>query len=199
MSSRACPAPPVLMDHQPYVALPEARALNKRAAGMHNRGEYAGALPLFEQVLVMVQTAHATAATPQTILDVVYAMLQLGQTKREHGDLPGAQNVLEQAVALAEPPPVGPRHPRLALALRDLGRVLHQRGQHDEADATLQRALAMQEQLLGPDHDDVSVMLTFMGESACITQGNYRRAKGLLKRAVAIAEVHVVPDRLPDN
>ncbi len=113
MSSRACPslpAPPVLMDHQPCVALPEARALANRAVGMHNRGDYAGALPLFEQVLVTVQTAHATAATPQTILGVMYAMCKLGDTKHRLGDLPGAQAVLEQAVALAEPPPVGPRH-----------------------------------------------------------------------------------------
>jgi tetratricopeptide (TPR) repeat protein len=56
----------------------------------------------------------------------------------------------------------------------------------------------MQEQLLGPDHDDVSMTLTRMGES-CIDQGNYRRAKGLLKRAVAIAELHVVPNQYPDK
>jgi tetratricopeptide (TPR) repeat protein len=198
MSSRACPAPPVLMDHQPYVALPEARALDNKATDVRNCGDYTGSLPLFQQVLLMVQTAHATAATPQTILDVVFAMWKLGETKRALGDLPGAQAVLEQAVALAEPPPVGPRHPRLAQALRDLGRVLRQRGRYDEADATLQRALTMQEQLLGPDHGDVSPTLTIMGES-CLDQGNFRRAKGLLKRAVAIAEVHVVPDRYPDK
>ena len=37
-----------------------------------------------------------------------------------------------------------------------------------------------------------------MGES-CKDQGNFRRAKGLLKRAVAIAELHVVPDRFSDK
>jgi hypothetical protein len=71
MASRACPAPPVLMDHQPYAALPEARALAIRALDMYNRGDATGALPLFQQVLVMVQTAHASTATPQSILDVV--------------------------------------------------------------------------------------------------------------------------------
>ncbi len=50
------------MDHQPY-ALPEALALDKCAVDMFNRGDYAAALPLFQQVLVMMQTAHATAAT----------------------------------------------------------------------------------------------------------------------------------------
>jgi tetratricopeptide (TPR) repeat protein len=184
------------MHHQPYVALPDARALDIRAASLLNRGEYADVLPLYQQVLVLAQTAHTAAPTPQTTLDVVFAMWQVGTNQRELGDLPGAQAVLQQAVALAEPPPVGPDHPRLAQALGDLGRVLEERGRYDEADATLQRALTMQEQLLGPEHEDVSDTLTQMGAS-CSAQGNYRRAKGLLKRAVAIAELHVVPDQLP--
>ena len=71
------------MDHQPCVALPDARVLNNCAATMHNRGEYASALPLREQVLVLSQTAHTASPTPQTILDVVYAMCELGQTKRQ--------------------------------------------------------------------------------------------------------------------
>jgi tetratricopeptide (TPR) repeat protein len=187
------------MHHLPYVMLPDARALHMRAMAMYNRGEDADALSLFKQVLVFAQTAHsAQSAAPQTILDVVFAMLQVGTMQRELGDLPGAQDVLQQAVALAEPPPVGPDHPRLAQALKDLGRVLYERGRYDEADATLQRALTMQEQLLGPEHEDVSETLTQMGAS-CIKQGNLRRAKGLLKRAVAIGELHVVPNRLPDQ
>jgi len=183
------------MEPQPFADLPEARALHDRAVATSSRGEYASALPLQEQVLVLSQTAHASP-TPQTILDVVFAMSELGKTKRSLGDLPGAQAVLQQAVALAEPPPVGPVHPRLALALQDLGRVLQKRGRYDEADATLQRALTMQEQMLGPNHDDVSLTLTGMGES-CSAQGNYRRAKKVLIRAVAIAELHVVPDKCP--
>ncbi len=86
------------------------------------------------------------------------------------------------------------------LVLTDLGRVLYRRGRYDEADATLQRALTMQEQLLGPEHEDVSDTLTQMGES-CISQGNCRRANALLKRALAIAELHMVPDQcvVPDD
>ncbi len=192
------PSPPVLMDHQPFVTLPDALALDMRAVDMHNRGEYAGALSLYQQVLVLAQTAHSAAPTPQTTLNVVFAMRQLGTTQLALGDLQQAQAVLQQAVALAEPPPVGPDHPRLAQSLTELGRVLEARGRYDEADATLQRALTMQEQLLGPEHEDVSETLTQMGAS-CIVQGNLRRAKGLLKRAVAIAELHVVPNQFPDQ
>jgi tetratricopeptide (TPR) repeat protein len=161
----------------------------------------AGSLSLYQQVLAMAQTAHATAGPPPRKPSSMWCSpcgIWATITRRALDDLPGAQAVLEQAVALAEPPPVGPRHSRLAEVLRDLGRVLYRRGRYDEADAMLQRALTMQEQLLGPDHDGVSFTLTVMGES-CVDQGNYRRAKGLLKRAVAIAELHVVPDQNPDT
>jgi tetratricopeptide (TPR) repeat protein len=198
MSAPPRPAPPVLMDHRPFVALPDAFALANRAVDMFNRGEHAGALPLYQQVLVLAQRAHAACGCPQSTLDVVFAMCQLGDTQRALGDLPGAQTTYEKAVTLAEPPPVGPVHPRLLAALTFLGRVLYDRRRYDEADATLQRALTMQEQLLGPEHENVCDTLTEMGTS-CVQQGNYRRAKGLLKRAVAIAELHVVPDQYPDQ
>jgi tetratricopeptide (TPR) repeat protein len=165
---------------------------------MNNSGDYAGAMPLLQQVLVLAQAAHSAAPTPQATLDVVHAMRNLGVTKSTVGDLSGAQAVLQEAIALAERPPVGPAHPRLADAMRLLGWVLVQRGRYDEADATMQRALTMQEQLLGPDHDEVSQTLSHMGVS-CIRQGNFRRAKGLLKRAVAIAELHVVPNQYSAN
>ena len=104
-------------------------------------------MPLYQQVLVLAQRAHTAAPTPQTTLDVVFAMGRLSNTQRELGDLLGAQTVLQQAVALAEPPPVGPDHPRLAQVLQDLGQVLYQRGRYDNADATLQRALPVTMQL----------------------------------------------------
>jgi tetratricopeptide (TPR) repeat protein len=179
----------------------EATELDDRASVMVNRGDYAGALPLRQQALELLQTARAAmspiASSPMT-LAVVGALCDAGKLKQHLGDLPGAQTLWEQAVALAEQPPLGPHHPLLANTLRGLGLVLCRRGRYDEADASLQRALTMQEQLLGPDHEDVSETLTVMGES-CIAQGNYRRAKGLLKRAVAIAELHVVPDQYSDR
>jgi hypothetical protein len=69
------------MDHQPYMALPDADSLDDRARDMFNRGEYADALPLFQQVLVLAQRAHTAAPTSQTILDVVFAMSELGKTQ----------------------------------------------------------------------------------------------------------------------
>jgi tetratricopeptide (TPR) repeat protein len=200
MSATTSPSPsssPVA-DHVPFAtAAPEIDALCQRAIALHSEADYAasGALPLMQQVVDLAQAAMAANRTPPTALDVVFSMTELGLVKQTLGDLPGAQAVLEQAVALSVQT-AGPAHTRIASALAQLGRVLNIRGRYEEADATLQRALTMQEELLGPEHQDVSKTLTHMGHS-CISQGNFRRAKGLLKRAVAIAELHVAPDQHP--
>ena len=188
-----------LADHVPFATAtpPEMKVLHHRAIALHHRADYAAALPLYQQMVDLAQTAMATNRTPQTALDVVFAMTELGAVKRDLGDLPGAQAVLAQAVALGEQT-AGPAHTRIADSLTRLGHVLMIRGRFDEADATLQRALTMREQLLGPDHQDVSMTLSSMGNS-CSRQGNYRRAKGLLRRAVAIGELHVVPDEYPQE
>jgi tetratricopeptide (TPR) repeat protein len=90
-------------DHVPFAtAAPEMDALYNRAKALSNRGNYAGALPLYQQVADLAQAAMAANRTPQTALDVVFAMSNLGQAKQNLGDLPGAQAVLEQAVALGE-------------------------------------------------------------------------------------------------
>jgi tetratricopeptide (TPR) repeat protein len=184
--------------HKPYEALPNALFLYCRAVVIYHRGDLTAAFLLQQQVFALAQRALDSEPTLQTTLDVVFSLCNLGVAQRDLGALSGAQAVLQQAVALAEPPPVGPDHVLLARALTELGRVLHERGQYTDADASLQRALAMQERLLGPEHEDVSRTLTQMGAS-CKTQGNYRRAKGLLKRALAIAELHVVSDQYPDE
>jgi hypothetical protein len=59
------------------------------------------------------QGTHAAAPTLQTNLDLLVTMWRLDPTQHQLGDLPGAPAVSQQAVALAEPPPVGP-DPRLA-------------------------------------------------------------------------------------
>jgi hypothetical protein len=65
MSAPPRPSPPVLMDHQPYVALPDADTLDMRATDMYSRGEDEAALPLHQQVLVLAQTAHTPLPPPR--------------------------------------------------------------------------------------------------------------------------------------
>ena len=93
MSAATSPSPsssPVA-DHVPFATAPETRALCDRARSLNNRADYAGALPLLQQVVDLAHAAMAANRTPQTALDVVFAITQLGGVKRDLGDLPGAQ------------------------------------------------------------------------------------------------------------
>jgi tetratricopeptide (TPR) repeat protein len=128
----------------------------------------------------LAQARLTANCTLQNSLDVVFAMTELGNLKRDLDDLPGAQAMLEQAVALGEQM-AGPAHPHIAAALAELGLVLMQRDRFDEANATLQRALTMRESVLGPHHKDVSLTLSYMVQ-LCYRQGNHRRARELLQR-----------------
>ncbi len=140
-----------LADHQPFATAPEIQSFYRRSGDLYFSGDCAIVLSLDQQVLDLAQAAMASRRTPQTALDVVVAMHKLGRGKINLDDLPGAQAMLEQAVALGEHT-VGPTHPRIAQCLAELGKILTIRGRYDEADATLQRALTMQEELLGPEH-----------------------------------------------
>jgi tetratricopeptide (TPR) repeat protein len=155
--------------------------------------DFCGALPLFEQLLTLAQRAMASATTTQTALDVVFTLMTLGALRRQLDDCSGALRELEQAVDLAGSTVGSVGHTLLAESLAELGRVYRSQGRFSEADVTLQRSLTMREQLLGPNHLDVSMTLTYLANN-CSEQGNFFRAKELLKRAVAIAESHAVGD-----
>ncbi|HYH94922.1 tetratricopeptide repeat protein, partial [Hyalangium sp.] len=100
------------------------------------------------------------------------------------------------------------RHSRLALeAVRgsgselegtligDIGATLHLKGDYTEALEHLQRALAMSEKRLGPDHPEVALRLNNVG-FALAFQGDYAKALAHCRRALVIAERVLGPEHL---
>jgi Tfp pilus assembly protein PilF len=71
---------------------------------------------------------------------------------QRQGDLNRARALQEQALALHEAS-VGPDHPDTAIALANLGAVLHEQGELDAARTTYERALNIRERRLGRSHD----------------------------------------------
>ena len=67
------------------------------------------------------------------------------------------------------------------------GRALRNQGKYDEAEPLYQRALAIREKALGPDHPDVAESLNNLAELYS-NQGKYAEAEPLYKRALAIDE-----------
>jgi len=84
-----------------------------------------------------------------------------------------------------------------ARLLQQAGSYLYGRAQYMEAEPLYQRALAIQEQALGPDHPDTADSLIYLA-ALYTAQRNYAQAEPLYQRALAIQEQALGP-RHPDT
>jgi tetratricopeptide (TPR) repeat protein len=74
-----------------------------------------------------------------------------------------------------------------ARLLNQTGYYLVEHAQYEQAESLYQRALAIREQALGPNHPDTAVSLNNLA-GLYDSQGNYKQAKPLFERALAIRE-----------
>lgn len=82
-----------------------------------------------------------------------------------------------------------------ARLLNEAGHYCFERAQYIEAERLFKRALAIREQLLGPEHPDVA--MSFSNLAALFHhQGRYDEAEPLFKRALAIHDRAPEPDHL---
>jgi tetratricopeptide (TPR) repeat protein len=83
--------------------------------------------------------------------------------------------------------------PEAAGLLNQAGAYLHDRARYQEAEPLYQRALAIREQVLGPEHPDVA---TSLNDLALLydSQGRYRHAEPLYQRALAIYKKVLGPE-----
>jgi tetratricopeptide (TPR) repeat protein len=74
-----------------------------------------------------------------------------------------------------------------ASLLNRMGGYLRQRGEYEQAEPLYQRALALRERMLGPEHTDTA---TSLNDLALLykNQGKYEQAEPLYQRALAIRE-----------
>jgi len=95
---------------------------------------------------------------------------------------------LEQRMILAEERD-GPRSAALAVALNGMGRFYFRHGDIDGATTFFERACAMREDVLGPDHPDTATMLGNLGVIRFDHgKGDLAAARELLERALAVRE-----------
>jgi tetratricopeptide (TPR) repeat protein len=86
--------------------------------------------------------------------------------------------------------------PEAADVLDRTGLYLRERGLYHLAEPLLQRALAMREQRLGPEHPDVAASLNHLAVIYEV-QGRYKEAEGLSQQAVRMCEQLLGPEH-PD-
>src|SRR6266700_489987 len=87
--------------------------------------------------------------------------------------------------------------PEAARLLDVTGHYLYQRGRYDQADSFLHQALAMREQVLGPDYPATATSLNDLAELHQ-AQGKYEEAEPLYQRALAMRESVLGPEH-PDT
>jgi tetratricopeptide (TPR) repeat protein len=80
--------------------------------------------------------------------------------------------------------------------LNTLGALAERQDEYEDARAFFERALALREKALGPDHPDVAASLNGLGVVAEL-QGKYEDARDFLERALAITETALGPNH-PD-
>ena len=85
----------------------------------------------------------------------------------------------------------------LANELNQQAWELYRAGRYAEVDPLLQRALAIRESQLGPDHPDTATSLNNLA-LLYHSMGRYAEAESLFQRSLAIIEMHLGPDH-PDT
>lgn len=157
------------------------RELLARAHGLVEQGEYAGAVELLRENVVLARDAlgleHAEYGA---------ALAELARVLVAQGKHAEAESLLRKALTIFEGHP-GIEHPPYGQSLQMLAGVLGAQDKFGEAEQLLREALAAQEKALGPDHASLSFTLTNLG-IALVQQQRLTDAEPIVQRALVIVE-----------
>jgi TIR domain/Tetratricopeptide repeat len=142
-------------------------------------GSCTQARPLYERALALRQKAGDQAETAQTLDDLALLL-------KDEGDLAGARQLHEQALAMREQM-FGREHLVTAESLSNLSLLLWAQGDLTAARSLAERVLAIHEAAFGTEH---SATATSYNNLALLmqAQGELAGARPLLERALAIYE-----------
>ena len=157
------------------------RLLNQLGCYLENKGDYARALPLFEQALAIRQTVlgenHPETANSLNNLAVLY---------RSQGDDARALPLFEQALAIRQTVS-GENHPETANSLNNLAVLYDSQGDHAHALPLYEQALVICQTVLDENHPDTARSLNNLA-SLYDSQGDYARALPLYEQALVIRQ-----------
>jgi tetratricopeptide (TPR) repeat protein len=111
-------------------------------------------------------------------------------------DLDTAVQHTKHAIAIFEVANAGQPTSDLAGQYHNLGQMTEEQGKHAEARTYFDKALAMSEKLLGPDHPRVAQTLYSIAE-VDVEEGDRKHAIETMRRALAIQDKRLPPDH-PD-
>ena len=168
-----------------------ARASTTWAGLYHSQGRYAEAEPFYSRALAIAEKTHGPEHP-----DVARSLNNLAELYRAQGLDPEARATPSACPRDSGEGP-GTRAPGTwPRASATWGGLYHDHGNYAEAEPLHQRALAIVEKALGPEHPSVATGLNNLAE-VYSAQGRYAEAEPLHKRALAIREKALGPEH-PD-
>jgi tetratricopeptide (TPR) repeat protein len=159
----------------------ESGSLEQRVLDLSDKGRFAEALPLAEE-LRRKNAETFGHANPETAT----ALFILGNVHANLSNYQEAKDLHARALRLREEA-LGPRHPDVAASLDRLGMAEYRLGNLRQARETLEKTLVLREAILGPDHPDVASSLSNLA-LVLGALGEYGKAAPLHARAIAINE-----------
>lgn len=151
-----------------------------------NLGEYDEGESLLREALA-IEEERVGADSPS----LARPLRRLGWTLSQEGKLDEADAVLSRAEPLAAR--LDDRGLERAGVLHHLMIIRGQQGKAGESERLGREALAIREEVLGPDHRDTGLTLAMLG-LAVLDAGRYAEAEGLLDRALKIEEANYPED-----
>ena len=147
---------------------------------LQERGAYAQAIPLLEEVV----RTNETARSPAT--DVGASLSALADAHYYAGHYPASDSLNTRVLAIYRQA-YGDRHPLVAHILMNLGASNFDRGNYVQAEQLERQALAINMAFYGPNHFQTAQNLTMLGR-ALVFENRFDEATGLLNQALAIRE-----------
>jgi tetratricopeptide (TPR) repeat protein len=174
-------------DRQAQVEL--AKTLYGLGTLLDVKGEYADADRVLRDALQRQQKLYGAANG-----DVARTKKNLAKVIAEQGDLNTAISMTREVVAMQRELRSSEPHPDLAEDINDLGVLLEQRGDYDEAQKLYLEALAMYRRLLGEKHPAIAIELGNVAQTLQ-DKGDLAGAESTFRQALAmqkelLGEVH---------
>jgi serine/threonine-protein kinase len=147
---------------------------------LQERGAYAQAIPLLEDVVRLDEAGHA----PDTELGA--SLSALADAHYYAGHYPASDSLNTQVLAIYRAA-YGERHPLVANILMNLSASHFDRGNYAQAEQLARQALAINTAFYGPNHFKTAQNLTILAR-ALVFENRFDDAIGLLHQALAIRE-----------
>lgn len=147
---------------------------------LQERGAYAQAIPLLDEVVRMNEAAHATAT------DIGASLSALADAHYYAGHYPVSDSLNTRVLAIYRQL-YGDRHPSVAQILMNLGASNFDRGNYTQAEQLERQALAINTAFYGPDHFKTAENITMLAR-ALVFENRFDEATSLLNQALVIRE-----------